>query len=304
MMKENSSSIPIEVKKCIEEGNSYGIIYKIENIINKKIYIGKTIKPVKNRIKQHINSKGMSYIGVAIENEGIESFEYSIIDVALNKDELKDKENYWINFYHSFELDKGYNIMVLGIPIEKRIKFIPKYNCIAKLVNNFDSYSYCIDDNQGYTYAFSDYLRFNYDLTKEHKAILVEILKIFINNPIHFILDRCKKFYSYNSTLEYLINSIDFLDKNKIEETFDMLTEMQSYDYYEYPLFLIEPDPRDPFGSEDCYFNFNFDLINKYKYVSNDEKRIAIGWEKYSIYSDRHDFIYCDYVVGCDNNVD
>jgi group I intron endonuclease len=83
------------------------IIYKIENLINGKIYIGQTIKSLSNRVSEHIKSN--SYIGNALRKYGIQSFVTSVIDEADTKEILKEKEKYWIKTLDC-KAPNGYNL--------------------------------------------------------------------------------------------------------------------------------------------------------------------------------------------------
>jgi group I intron endonuclease len=87
-------------------------IYKIQNKINGKIYIGKTIHNIEIRFGQHIkaskNENNDSVLCRAIRKYGIQSFDISVIDVTDNKDVLNEKEKYWIKFYDSKA--NGYNM--------------------------------------------------------------------------------------------------------------------------------------------------------------------------------------------------
>lgn len=80
-------------------------IYKITNIINNKIYIGKDTKD------------NPTYFGSgklikrAIKKYGISNFIKEIIDYSDNNEELCIKEIYWIKFYDATNPKIGYNIM-------------------------------------------------------------------------------------------------------------------------------------------------------------------------------------------------
>jgi len=87
------------------------IIYKIENKINKKIYIGQTKNALNNRVAGHLRNK--SFIGNALRKYGLQSFDISVIDSADTKEVLNEKERYWISFYKS-EVPNGYNIIQGG----------------------------------------------------------------------------------------------------------------------------------------------------------------------------------------------
>lgn len=86
-------------------------IYKIENLINHKIYIGQTNNP-KRRFQEHkakgYASKGVKILYYAFDKYGLENFSFDIIEETENYNE---REKYWIKYYDSFE--NGYN-MTLG----------------------------------------------------------------------------------------------------------------------------------------------------------------------------------------------
>lgn len=79
------------------------IIYEIKNKINGKVYIG-----------QHsLNELGLYWgsgkvIKRAIEKYGIENFERTIIENCSNKNELNEREKYWIKEKDS--INSGYNL--------------------------------------------------------------------------------------------------------------------------------------------------------------------------------------------------
>ena len=91
----------------IFSGNREMIIYKIQNKINLKIYIGKTIKSLHIRIIGHL--KADTYIGNALRKYGLQSFEWGIIDTATDIEILNEKEKYWIIF-HNCKWPDGYNL--------------------------------------------------------------------------------------------------------------------------------------------------------------------------------------------------
>lgn len=93
-----------------------GIIYKVENIINGKVYIGKTTQLLCKRKCHHKDcartNKYNSYFHKAIRKHGWDNFEWSVIDTATNEKELNEKEIYWINFYKIKNI--SYNITIGG----------------------------------------------------------------------------------------------------------------------------------------------------------------------------------------------
>lgn len=83
------------------------VIYKIENKINGKCYIGQTKFDVSKRVAAH--SKSRRLIGKAIRKYGIQSFDISIIDTATSAEVLSEKEVYWIKTLDS-KAPNGYNL--------------------------------------------------------------------------------------------------------------------------------------------------------------------------------------------------
>lgn len=89
-----------------------GIIYKVTNIINGKVYIGQTIKPLyirKNCHMQYSKREGCFYFHNALKKYGIENFSWEIIFKTENKFELNGKEKYYIKLYKSNNKNFGYN---------------------------------------------------------------------------------------------------------------------------------------------------------------------------------------------------
>ncbi len=86
-------------------------IYKITNIQNNKVYIGQTIRPIKDRFHRHINDAMNNILDThfarAIRKYGKDSFIIEEIDTAKNQNELNEKEQYWIRYYNS--INNGYN---------------------------------------------------------------------------------------------------------------------------------------------------------------------------------------------------
>lgn len=93
----------------------FGIIYKITNKLNGKVYIGKTTKTIEERKFEHerkINVRGQ-VIYQAFRKYGLDSFDWDVIDSANDEDSLNRKEMYWISHYNSYGHD-GYNMTIGG----------------------------------------------------------------------------------------------------------------------------------------------------------------------------------------------
>lgn len=93
-------------------------IYCIKNLINNKVYIGKSIN-IHNRIKQHttlLNRKSLDenrYLIAAWHKYTSDNFQYFVLEyLEPNELLLKERELYWINYYESYNRDKGYNLRI------------------------------------------------------------------------------------------------------------------------------------------------------------------------------------------------
>lgn len=106
----------------------YGVIYKIENLVNHKVYIGQTTKKRGFKDRYCCNGKGIErvynyhlkskerghcrneHLFNSIIKYGFNKFEVcEIFDVAFSLKELNTKEECWINIYNSTNSKLGYN---------------------------------------------------------------------------------------------------------------------------------------------------------------------------------------------------
>lgn len=90
-----------------------GIIYKITNIINNKIYVGQTVNNIRQRWNKHCHSNGCKSLYNAILKYGKDNFNIEIIE-TLPIEKLDEREIYWINYYKSNNKKFGYNILLGG----------------------------------------------------------------------------------------------------------------------------------------------------------------------------------------------
>lgn len=81
-------------------------IYKIENLINHKIYIGQSVR-IEQRWYEHCTFKE-GVIGAAISEEGEDNFDFQILE-ECSIDELNQKEIAYIKQYNSL-IPNGYNV--------------------------------------------------------------------------------------------------------------------------------------------------------------------------------------------------
>ena len=73
----------------------FGKVYGIENLINHKIYIGKTIHTLEERIQRHKWGK-KSLISRAMRKYGFENFVYIVLEECETAEKLNEREIYWI----------------------------------------------------------------------------------------------------------------------------------------------------------------------------------------------------------------
>jgi group I intron endonuclease len=89
------------------------IIYKVENLINGKVYIGKTIQSLKRRKTEHLSysrrEKG-NIFHRAIKKYGEENFKWEVIAESNSEIELNELEKKYIKEFDSKNRKKGYNL--------------------------------------------------------------------------------------------------------------------------------------------------------------------------------------------------
>ena len=98
--------------------NRYGIIYKITNKLNNKVYIGQTTRKLgfdrRYSYNLYRNTKN-AHLKSSIDKYGIDNFEINkMFDVAYSKEELDEKEKYWIKYYkpeYNQTIGEYYNII-------------------------------------------------------------------------------------------------------------------------------------------------------------------------------------------------
>ena len=132
-----------------ETGMYEGFIYKIYNDINNIFYIGRTLRTVEKRWKEHCNYSKTHNTDIykAIRDYGVEHFNISIIETKISKtrDESEklciDREQYWIKYYRDngyiiYNMtDGGYDYNSLKYPEKQVIQ----YDLFCNEINRFKS---------------------------------------------------------------------------------------------------------------------------------------------------------------------
>lgn len=87
-----------------------GLIYKVTNKVNGKVYIGLTNSTLAQRKNKHLNEaeigKGF-YFHNALRKYGKENFTWEVVEDNIPDENLGERELYWISRFNSFKT--GYN---------------------------------------------------------------------------------------------------------------------------------------------------------------------------------------------------
>src|SRR5947209_14486093 len=92
----------------------YGIIYRITNLVNQKIYIGQTTRRLTHRWQQHCCETKCSKVTRAIRKYGPAAFRIEQIAQAESLERLNELEAYWIFTLQSHLPQFGYNLRLGG----------------------------------------------------------------------------------------------------------------------------------------------------------------------------------------------
>ena len=95
------------------------VVYQIVNVINDKKYIGQTIQHPSVRWSEHKYKLGRGlhdnpHLQYAWNKYGKDAFEFSVLDTAVNIDELNQKETYLIEHHNTRIPTFGYNLRTGG----------------------------------------------------------------------------------------------------------------------------------------------------------------------------------------------
>lgn len=170
-------------------------IYKIENLINHKIYIGQSVE-IEHRFQRHKCAQDDYVIHKALRKYGIENFSFTIIEECL-PELLDEKENYWIAYYNSL-IPNGYNMILGGNHYSglARRKAVEQYSLDGQYIATYESVkeaaqktnsletaiSACCHDRRNYTNDFQwKFVDSNKEIKKiekrKNKIIKVKIIQ-------------------------------------------------------------------------------------------------------------------------------
>ena len=192
-----------------------GYIYKITNLIDKKIYIGKSTRCSKWYI-EHYYGSGI-VIKQAIQKYGKQNFKKEILEFIdfENEDELDLKECYYIGLYHSTDYNIGYNRSIGGegaagkvlseetkLRISQSNKNKPKsaQHILNMRISQF-SQNYTVIEEDGteyYYFGLIDNLCKNYGITNKDE------LRFYSKRDIFYKSIKIKEFFDKNLYFPFL----------------------------------------------------------------------------------------------------
>lgn len=220
-------------------------IYKITNLINNKIYIGKDTTSDSNYFGSGL------LINRAFKKYGMENFIKEVIDETEDYIELSKKEIYWIEKYNSTNREIGYNISKGGDGGDT-LSNHPDLDLIRERISKNNS-------KRGKTYEET----FGYEKAKEYKEKLkINIYKNILSTDS--ILKNKLKWMEYNDKFkercEFIKNEIN---QGKIDEYLD---EIKLIKKRVYSNFLKNADGFYNFFGEDLRY-----IVGNLKIIENKE---------------------------------
>ena len=88
---------------------NFSCIYLWTNLVNGKKYVGQTMCFYR-RMKTYRYTYPNAYMEHAVNKHGLDNFDITILERDVPLDKLDEREQYWLDYYQSYDLDKGYNI--------------------------------------------------------------------------------------------------------------------------------------------------------------------------------------------------
>ena len=87
----------------------FSCIYLWTNLVNGKKYVGQTTC-FHRRMKTYRHTYPNAYMEHAVNKHGLDNFDITILERDVPLDKLDEREQYWLDYYQSYDADKGYNI--------------------------------------------------------------------------------------------------------------------------------------------------------------------------------------------------
>lgn len=235
----------------------YGIIYKAENETGSKVYIGQTIKSLDIRRKQHTKLNKIM-------------FKWDIIDKAYSKDELDNKEKYWIDYYDSMNPEKGFNRQYgkghwsPEAIINRKLNYNSNIKWFEDITPYDFDYCYSIDikeiNKNSYYYAYEETC-----LNKAQLCILKFLVNVIFKNNKKYKIGNKTFAISFIQILEelpYLKNYAHIQDKY-----YALLFNFGLFDFIEEKTIFTEHNDEYGWINDIWAFSFECGVIKKYRRI-------------------------------------
>lgn len=110
----------------------FGAVYKIENLVNHKVYIGQSSNFNRRKSHHFYNLKQGIHHNRFLQEDyniyGLDNFIISILEKQENKEKRIERETYWINYYGGMNSETTYNCIDNINICEKQRNAIVKSN--------------------------------------------------------------------------------------------------------------------------------------------------------------------------------
>ncbi|MEY2196817.1 tyrosine-type recombinase/integrase [Neobacillus sp. BF23-41] len=131
-----------------------GLIYKIENHINNKVYIGQTINTIQRRyngtsLKAIYENMHNDHLRRAMRKYGLDNFSIEILIESDSIDDLNGYEQYYINIFNSMDPNHGYNKRDGGKNNKASTELKQKFSEIQTELKGIKVI--CVDNNKVYS---------------------------------------------------------------------------------------------------------------------------------------------------------
>ena len=185
-------------------------VYKITNVLNKKVYIGVTSRTVKERFQEHkyrINERKHLHLYSSMIKYGIENFEVEVLEQCNSLEEIFEREKFWISFAKSNLPEFGYNNTNGGEGFERietdDIRILELYKENRSYIKTANILNYSPSTVRRRLHAMGE------DLDRGYSDYSEKVLNLY-QTP-YTIKDICKILNLSNKTV------MKILDENKIK---------------------------------------------------------------------------------------
>ena len=213
-------------------------IYYIKNIQNNKIYIGSSID-IEHRISDHFRAlKANKHDNIYLQNSynkyGKNNFCYGIIEIVEDKDNLLDREQYYINIHYDGGV-QCYNMNPSATVPPIKTKKCALYNLNGEFIKIFNTINECARFLNKKPNSISTAIKFNRICSKKYYIryaddIIEETIQVNETQPNSFIeLDDDYKIIKKFNTIKELHNDLNITTNNDITSLYKCINKFYKY---------------------------------------------------------------------------